>query len=175
MKNAMKNDMKKIYALLTLIAIAFSTAAFADIYKRVDADGRVTYSNIKSKDATRLEIDPDANTISNDRPKPPAGSANRRTASPEGFPKVDKQTQNNRDDKRRDILQSELDAEKAALEEAKKAYAEGESNPEMIRHADGKTFRNVAKFQEKMKTLQADVDSHENNIKLLQKELDTLR
>jgi SMC interacting uncharacterized protein involved in chromosome segregation len=36
-------------------------------------------------------------------------------------------------------------------------------------------MRNVPKFQEKMKRLQADVDSHENNIKLLQKELDNLR
>lgn len=171
----MKNAMKKIYPLLTLIAFAFSTAAFADIYKRVDADGRVTYSNIKTRDAKRLEIDPDTNTISNDRPKPPTGSANKRTATPEGFPKVDKQTQNSRDDKRRGILQSELDAEKAALEEAQKAYAEGESNPEMIRHADGRMFRNVAKFQAKMKPLQADVDNHENNIRLLQKELDALR
>ena len=62
--------------------------------------------------------------------------------------------------------------EKAALAQAKKAYAEGEANPEMVRHADGKTFRNVTKFQEKMKSLQADVDGHENNIKLLEKELE---
>ena len=44
------------------------------------------------------------------------------------------------------------------------------------KNADGttSTFRNVAKYDEKVKSLQADVDGHENNIKLLQKELDAL-
>ncbi|MEQ1767707.1 MAG: DUF4124 domain-containing protein [Methylotenera sp.] len=169
--------MKKILSLVSLLITAFSTNAFAEIYKRVDADGRITYSNIKTPGATRLEFDPDANTISSVKPKSKgeSASANKRTATPEGFPKVDKQTQTSRDGKRQEILQSELDAEKAALEEAKKAYAEGESKPEVYKTPTGATMRNVAKFQEKMKALQEDVDSHENNIKLLQKELDNLR
>lgn len=168
--------MKKNLTLVILFAAAFSSNAFAEIYKRVDADGRITYSNIKTKGATRLEFDPDANTIINDKPKS-AGSPstnNKRTATPESFPKVDKQTQNQRDSKRQEILQSELESEKAALEDAKKAYAEGESKPEIYKTANGATMRNVPKFQEKMKSLQADVDSHKNNIKLLQKELDNL-
>ncbi len=164
---------------LTLFAIVFavlSSNAYAEIYKRVDADGRITYSNVKTKGATRLELDPDANTIANDRPKASENNAgNKRTATPDSFPKVDKDTQNQRDGKRQDILKSELDSEKAALEQAKKAHAEGESNPEVFKAANGKTFRNVPKFEEKMKSLQADVDSHQNNIKLLQKELDALR
>ena len=168
--------MKKNLTLVILFAAAFSSNAFAEIYKRVDADGRITYSNIKTKGATRLEFDPDANTIINDKPKS-AGSPstnNKRTATPESFPKVDKKTQNQRDSKRQEILQSELESEKAALEDAKKAYAEGESKPEIYKTANGATMRNVPKFQEKMKSLQADVDSHKNNIKLLQKELDNL-
>ena len=171
--------MKKNLYLVPLVIIAFSSNAFAEIYKRVDADGRITYSNIKTKGATRLEFDPDANTIVNDHPKGTSKSTssstgNKRTSTPEGFPKVDKQTQNQRDGKRQEILQNELDSEKAALEEAKKAYAEGESKPEIYKTANGATMRNVPKFQEKMKSLQDDVDSHENNIKLLQKELDNL-
>lgn len=172
--------MKKNLPLLVLLAIAISNHAFAEIYKRIDADGRITYSNIKTKGATRLEFDPDVNTIGSDKPKSTNGSsaASKRTATPEGFPKVDKQTQNNRDGKRQEILQSELDSEKAALEEAKKAYAEGAEKPEVYqkKNANGttSTFRNVPKFDEKMKDLQADVDTHENNIRLLQKELDAL-
>ena len=72
-----------------------------------------------------------------------------------------------------------MDSEKAALEEAKKAYAEGESKPEVYqkRNANGttSTFRNVPKFDDKMKSLQADIDSHQNNIDLLQKELNSLQ
>lgn len=167
----------KTLSLFVLITLAFSSSAFADIYKRIDADGHVTYSNSKTKGATRLDFDPDANTIANDRPKPNS-SGNKRTATPEGFPKVDKQTQSQRDGKRQDILQNELDSEKLTLEEAKKAYAEGESKPEVYqkRNANGttSTFRNVPKFDEKMKSLQADIDSHQNNIDLLQKELNSL-
>ena len=168
----------KNLSLLLLFVIAFSNNAFAEIYKRIDADGRITYSNTKTKGATRLDIDPDANTIVNDN-KPKTNTDNKRTSTPEGFPKVDKQTQNQRDSKRQDILLSELEAEKLALEEAKKAYAEGASKPEVYqkKNANGttSTFRNVPKFEEKMKGLQADIDSHQNNIELLQKELDSLR
>ena len=170
--------MKKYLLIFALMTSVFSVATKAEIYKHVDADGRITYSNIKSKGATRLDIDPDSNVIKNDRPRTNnnrANANNNRTATPSDFPKVDKQTQNNRDSKRQEILQNELEGEKAALAQAKKAYAEGEANPEMVRHADGKTFRNVTKFQEKMKSLQADVDGHENNIKLLEKELESLR
>ncbi len=163
--------MKKYLYIFAIVTAIFSSYAFAEIYKRVDADGRITYSNIKTKGATRLELDPDANTISNDRAKV---IANKRTATPDGFPKVDEQTQNQRDGKRQDILKSELDAEMAALAQAKKAFAEGQAKPEVFQTANG-TFRNVAKFEAKMKSLQADVDSHQNNIKLLQKELDALR
>lgn len=173
--------MKKLFLFLLLVSL-FSSTAFADIYKRVDADGRVTYSNSKTKGATRLEFDPDANTIVNDnKPKNNGNnnSANKRTSTPEGFPKVDQETQNQRDGKRHDILQNELASEKLALEEAKKAYAEGASNPEVYRkkNANGttSTFRNVPKFDEKMRALQAEVDSHQNNIDLLQKELNSLR
>ena len=167
--------MKK-HLFLTLLAFTVSTSAVAEIYKHVDAEGRVTYSNIKSKGAIRLEIDPDTNSIGNERSKTKTTSAtSKRAATPESFPRVDKDTQNQRDGKRRSILQSELDAEKAALEEAKKAYAEGESNPEVYHTASGQTFRNVPKFEAKMKGLKENVDNHQKNIELLQKELDSLR
>lgn len=176
MENLMAtNKVLVVFALMQFMAVN----AYAEIYKRVDADGRVTYSNTKTKGAVKLELDPDANTISNDRPKStPSNTANRRTATPGDFPRVDKETQNQRDGKRKDILISELEAEKLALEEAKKAFAEGESNPEVYqkKNANGttSTFRNVPKFQEKMKNLQAEVDSHQRNVELLQKEIDSL-
>lgn len=167
--------MKKHLFLILLSSIA-STPVSAEIYKHVDADGRVTYSNIKSKGAVKLEIDPDVNNISNDRAKPKSSTpSSKRTATPENFPRVDKDLQNQRDSKRKGILQGELESEKAALEEAKKAYAEGEANPEVYRTANGQTFRNVPKFEEKMRVLKENVDNHQKNIELLQKELDSLR
>jgi hypothetical protein len=156
-----------------------SIHAYADIYKRVDADGRITYSNAKSPGATRLEIGPEESA----KPTAPtkasqANAPSKRASTPESFPNVDQKTQNARDDKRREILQLELEAEKDALAQAQKAYADGEASPEIYhkKNANGtvSTFRNMPKFDEKMQALRADVESHQKNIELLQKELNAL-
>jgi hypothetical protein len=157
------------FALSTLI---FPHTTVAEIYKHVDAEGRVTYSNIKTKGAVKLELDGSGTRNNQAHIKKPA--PNQRTATPENFPRVTKDAQTERDAKRRSILQAELDAEKVALEDAKKAYAEGEEKPEVYRTANGGTFRNVPKFEAKMKALQENVDNHQRNIELLQKELDAL-
>jgi hypothetical protein len=168
--------MKK-HLISAICILFFSQLACAEIYKNIDADGRVTYSNIKSKGSVRLEIDQTSNATNGNQSKAKSNntSSNKRTATPEDFPRVDRDTQNQRDSKRRNILQTELEAEKQALEVAKKAYAEGAENPEVFRTAGGKTFRNVPKFEEKMRVLKENVDNHQNNIDLLQKELDSLR
>ena len=143
----------------------------AEIYKTVDANGNVTYSNVKIKGAKKLDLEPADTSFGTNSSGEGKRAPQAKTPTPASFPKVDSGTQNQRDGKRKEILQGELDAEKKALDDAKKAYAEGESNPEVFKTADGKTQRNVAKFQEKMKNLQADVDAHQRNIDLLQKEI----
>lgn len=164
---------KLTYALLFGAGCLLAAGpASAEIYKVIGADGRVTYTNVPTKGATKLDIDPPPSTPPASRETPAAAP---KAATPATFPRVDQQTQNQRDDTRRKILQEELAAEKKALEEAKRAYAEGEANPETFIAANGKRFRNMAKFNEKMARLQADVDAHEKNIELLQKELDALK
>lgn len=155
-----------------------ATAVHAEIYKHVDADGRITYSNVKIKNAKKLDLEP-ADTNFGNTPKPAnKNSDGAKSSTPSDFPKVDSNTQNQRDAKRKDILKSELASEKQALERAKQAYTEGESNPEVyqVKNANGSTstFRNVPKYQEKMKALQAEVDAHQRNIDLLTKELNQI-
>ena len=168
--------MTKQFTFLSILVsvLMLPQLAQAEIYKTVDAEGRVTYSNVKLKGAKKLDLEP-ADTSFGTGVSNGNGAAKRapqtRTATPASFPKVDANTQNQRDGKRKDILQGELDAERKALDDAKKAYAEGESNPEVFKTANGQTRRNVPKFQEKMKNLQADVDAHQRNIELLQKEI----
>lgn len=158
-----------LLAIMLLSAFALQNAK-AEIYKHVDAEGNVTYSNVKIKGAKKLDLEPADTSFGGD------GSATKRapaskTATPAGFPKVDSGTQNARDTKRKGILQAELDSERAALEKAKQAYAEAESNPEVYKTKDGKTFRNVAKYEEKLKPLREEIEAHERNIELLQKEI----
>lgn len=169
--------------LLLICVILLASSAQAQIYKSVDADGHVTYSNVPIKGATKLNIElleqsetGNADGAGNaEKEKKSSGVTNRtKTASPSKFPRVDPQTQGQRDDKRKKILQDELNAEKKALAEAKQAYQQGAETPEVYRGANGKTFRNVAKYEEKMQNLRNDVDVHEKNIQLLEKELGRL-
>jgi hypothetical protein len=162
--------MKKYIWLL--VGLGLSAPAAAEIYKHVDADGRVTYSNVPMKGATKLEIEP---PVSSSPPPPKATKA----PTPANFPRVEKDEQKQRDDKRRQILEEELATERQALEDAKVALAEGEKDPEVFRTKgkDGKTVvrRNVARYQEKMAQLQENVDLHQKNVELLEKELAALK
>jgi hypothetical protein len=174
-----KFTFKSLITLLSalLTALMLPLMAQAEIYKKVDANGNVTYSNVKIKGAKKLDLEPadtSFGTSSNNDGGETKRAPQTRTATPASFPKVDAGTQNQRDGKRKEILQAELDAEKLALDNAKKAYAEGESNPEVFKTKDGKTLRNVPKFQEKMKNLQAEVDAHQRNIDLLTKEINNI-
>lgn len=157
--------MNKSLLSLCLISSCLSICvpAQAEIYKSVDANGHITYSNIPNKGATRLNLGPPApNNI--DRP------SRAKAATPSDFPRVDRQTQNQRDDKRKQILQDELAAEKQALEDSRKARAEAELASAASRNS--KTSPNQAKPEDK---LQSDINAHEKNIQLLQKELDSLK
>ena len=169
--------MTKQFTFLSIIlsTLILPQLVHAEIYKNVDAEGRVTYSNVKIKGAKKLNLEPaDTNFGTANSSGEAKRTPSTRNATPAGFPKVDAGTQNQRDRKRKEILQTELETEKKALEDARKAYAEGESNPEVYKTADGKTMRNVPKFEGKMKTLQADIDAHQRNVQLLEKEISTI-
>ena len=155
--------------LLLLCLLGFNGTTTAEIYKKVDENGHVTYSNVPIKGGVKLNVEPPVSTA----PETPTARPRAKTPTPANFPRVDRETQTKRDDKRKQILLEELEAEKKALEEARVAYTEGEAVPEVFRTKDGKVRRNVAKYDEKMQRLKATVDAHERNIELLQKELDS--
>lgn len=136
----------------------------AEIYKAVDADGHVTYSSTPIKGGKKLILEPLPTMM-------PPGKAR----VPEDFPRVDDETQRGRDDTRRKILQDELNAEEKLLEEAKRNLKEGESNPEVFKGADGRTYRNVAKYEGKIKPLNDQVELHQQNIDALKTELSKLK
>jgi len=171
---------KRITFILTcLAAFAMPLSSNAAIYKHVDENGRVTYSNVKTKGGKKVKLEPaDTSFGTSSTRKPKSTSKNPKRATPKSFPKVDAATQKSRDDSRKQILISELESEKKALEVAKEAYKQGESKPEVFtrRNANGTTStgRNVAKYQEKLKRLQATIDAHQRNINLLEKEISNL-
>jgi hypothetical protein len=158
--------MKSRHLLALCCSMLFCASAYADIYKRVDADGHVTYSSTPIKGAKKLHLEPLPTMDS------PGRSSNAENSS--DF-RVNSETQGRRDNARRKILEDELATEQKALEDARIKLKEGQDTPEVYRTASGQTFRNVAKYNEKVNALQEDVDSHEKNIEALKTELSNLK
>lgn len=151
--------MFKLAASLLFGTIAWSAVVGAEVFKSVDSNGRVTYSNVPSNNADKVELAP-LNTIPAPKRKP-------QVATPADFPKVDNDTQRKRDELRRKILVDELAAEQRQLSEAKKALAEGEA----VRLGNE---RNYQKYLDRVQKLKDDVTMHEKNVQALQRELGKL-
>jgi len=126
----------------------------------VDENGRKTYTNFPQKGAKRLNLDPPSSMAA---PKPRAPAA-----TPPGFPRVDGETQKQRDGTRRTILEQELTAERNLLDEARKSLAEGEAT----RLGDE---RNYQKYLDRVQGLKDNVSLHEKNVEALNKELAGVR
>ena len=146
-----------------LISCLFCVICQADIYKQVDAAGIATYSNVKINGAVKLNLElPASQSNQNKNPQHSAIKTAMQTTiqagtpSPAGFPKVDVKTQQQRDGKRKSILQAELSDEKVALNEARQAAEKSSNKPEQA------------------KNLQADINAHQRNIMLLEKEINAM-
>jgi len=143
--------------VVLFIAAFYVTSATAEIYKYVDENGRITYTNIPKKGAKKLDLDP------------VSAAKTRSSTGPADFPKVDNHTQKKRDDLRKQILQDELATEEKAFAEAQKALKEGEAT------RIGDEVRNYQKYLERVKKLKDNVSLHERNIAALKKELGDLK
>lgn len=173
----------KLPALITLFCLCQISSAAAEIYKRVDADGHVTYSSTPLKGATRLYLESagkpapaptisGASAVNHANPVAPHPKRNEEVAN---FPKVDSATQKGRDYTRRKILEDELASEQRLLLDAQKKLQEAINNPETYPGQDGKPMRNAAKQEEKLTALREHVRTHEKNIDALKTELSTHR
>lgn len=152
-----------------LLALAWASSAQAEVYKKIDAQGRVTYSNTPTPGAVKVEIDSSPAVTA-----PPAS-----TPVAEDPHKADEAKKKQQLAEKRAQLEAQLALERQALEDAKTAYAEGEKDPEVFRTKgkDGKTVvrRNVASYQDKLAQLQENIDLHQKNVESLEKELAALK
>jgi Domain of unknown function (DUF4124) len=157
--------MKLRHLFVFCCSATIAVSACADIYKRVDDEGHVTYSSTPIKGGKKLHLEP----LPTMAPPPKPSSA------AEGFPRVNPETQNRRDDTRRKILEDELATEQKSLEAARVKLKEGQESPEVYKTASGQTFRNVEKYDEKVNALQEEVTAHEKNVEALKTELANLK
>lgn len=148
------------------LGVLIVTPAHADIFKCLDTDGHITYSNVMSKNCKKLNLEPASSA--------PTPKAAPKSPTPANFPKVDDSAQKARDNDRRRILESELATEQKNLDQAKKDLAEQEgtvlSSERMQGGAisGGKVLERVQPFKDKAAL-------HERNIEAIQKEISKLR
>jgi hypothetical protein len=143
------------YALICLL-LAWGSTARAEIYKFVDENGHVTYTNIPRAGAKKLDL----GQAPNKAPVADAKTGKKRTgtATPSYFPRVDAGTQKKRDDMRRQLLTEELDSEQRNLRAAESAYSSGRAQP-------GSDVKHLFEA----------VRLHQKNIEMLNKELSHLK
>ncbi|MHB1657285.1 MAG: DUF4124 domain-containing protein [Burkholderiales bacterium] len=154
---------------ILLSACMVTSVAYADIYKSVDAAGQVTYTDHPIKGAHRMNLGPmpvpRILTITAGHKASPVKNNN---SSPGGFPRVDPATQHKRDAVRHNILQSELNSEEQALNEAVAAKNSGEKlHPGELTSSPS--------YLDRLEKLNETVTLHNDNIKALQKELRNLK
>jgi len=167
--------MWKIAGLSGLFLLGFGLVGQAEMYKYVDEQGRVSYSNVPSKGAKKIELEP-LSVVPSVKPKPVSQQDAERAAESKSA------AANKEAEARRKDLQDAIAREELLLAEARQALKDGEENPEVFRTTvvgkDGKsqviTRRAMGRYEEKVKNLQDNVTLHEKNIETLKKELAAL-
>ena len=134
----------------------------ADMWECDEPGGGKRYTNIKTEAKGCKQISVTPNVVSS---PPPAGKAG---PTPEGFPKVAPQVQQQRDTDRRKILEAELVNEEKNLQDAKRDLAEQEG----IRLGSERNYQRVI---DRLEPYQKKVKLHEDNVANLWKVLSNIR
>ena len=148
-----------------LLSLILSAPAQAEIYKYVDENGQVTFTDVYKKGAKRIEL-PGAPTQGAAKTNAPRRASY--TPSPAGFPRIDPGTQKRRDDVRRQVLQDEIASERRDADEARRQLTLGERLQPGERATDATYLNRVSK-------LRTTVQQHEQNVAAIQRELANLK
>ena len=161
--------MRNALGILLLMAVAGPLRA--DIWECEEPGGGKRFTNIKAeaKGCKQLVVTPPP------PPPPAAAPAPRNSDAPrpsgsasDGFPKVAPQVQQQRDNDRRKILETELANEERNLQEARRELTEQE-NTRLG------SERNAQRMIDRIDPYQKKVKLHEDNIANLRRELANLR
>ena len=150
--------MRPLRALPLILLLHTALPAQAAVYKCIDGDGRVTYTNDPSlaRGCKLLDSGQAVSTV----PAP--------VRRPAAFPRVSADDQRARDDGRRQVLESELATEETALAEAEHSLLEQES----IRLGNE---RNYQKVLDRLQPFKDKLELHKRNIEALRREISGLK
>ncbi|KQQ91653.1 DUF4124 domain-containing protein [Massilia sp. Leaf139] len=156
------------------VLLCATAQAQTTVYKCVDAQGRVEFTDTGKKGCKALDLPgyipapPQRQGPAPSALRPSNAPAAAPAPSPSNFPRVDTSQQRARDDDRRGILNEELRAEEQKLAELRKVFNNGE--PERQGNE-----RNYAKYQERVAGMRDDISRTERNIEALRREIANIR
>ena len=152
---------------LAMVLAGVTTAANAEMWKCVDADGNTRYTNVRAdvKGCKPLNLEPPNPAPA---PAPRSHAQSQAQPKPANFPSVDGETQKQRDAGRRKILEQELAQEQQQLDVAKKQLAAQQD----VRLGSEANYARVA---ERLRPFEDRVRLHESNINSLKKELGNIK
>jgi hypothetical protein len=148
-----------------LLCLILAAPVQAEIYKYVDENGQVTFTDVYKKGAKRIDLPGAPAPLSSTDKAPRRASYN---PSPADFPRIDAGTQKRRDDIRRQVLQDEISGERRNADEARRQLALGERLQPGERATD-------TSYINRVKNLRATVQQHEQNVSSIQRELANLK
>jgi septal ring factor EnvC (AmiA/AmiB activator) len=160
----------QLSALLAMCALSASAHAQSEVFVCINEQGLKEYKNTgTTKGCKRVELQgvsmipaPYRKTVAH------TASARPSVATPPEFPRIDSSAQKARDNDRLQILTEEMKVEEKKLSDLKKEFNNGE--PERQGNE-----RNYAKYQERVASMQEDVNRTEKNIEALKREIGNLK
>ena len=153
----MEEKTYQLAAILMAFSVIASTETHAEIYKHVDQNGRITYSNKAVSGASKLPANSPFSTKNRNQLKPT-----------NSYPIVSNDAQAKRDQKRRQILENELAIEKKLFVNAKQNLINTQKNAKVLKINSNNTQKNLT---ENSKDFKSRKSLHERNITALRKEL----
>lgn len=151
-------------ALPILLCLFLVAPAHAEIYKFVDENGHVTFTDVHRKGAKRIDLPGAPAPLA--RPQGPRRASY--SPSPANFPRIDAGTQKRRDDVRRRVLEDEIAGERNSADEARRQLKLGERLLPGERATD-------ASYLDRVKRLRAAVQQHEQNVSAIRREIANLK
>ncbi|SFM00860.1 DUF4124 domain-containing protein [Nitrosomonas communis] len=158
---------QKNFAIASVLAALFTimTHAVAGIYKLVDENGHITYTNTPVKGGQKLQT-------SSSETRVVAKAMTKAPLTIGGFPKVTDSQQKKRDINRRQILESELASETKHLVEIQQALNEAIKNMRSAANHNTQLLPDTdVSENENINKLRKQISLHERNIMALRAEL----
>lgn len=140
----------KANRFLFLFLLCFPTISHAEIYKHVDAQGKVTYSNIPSDHSKRIDLPPIVVVPAVDSHDIEERLAKRRETT-----KINEQ---------REEIENKISEEEKRLSEIKSEYKDGE--PDRLG-----SERNYQRYLNRVERLKEEISAREKNLDILRNEL----